>query len=81
MRNNGSLIYLNNCSILNPKQTCFGCNCRVKDDCLLIGKWLTPEIIEHADVTNNSNKSKKSKNNTETTAEIKNITIIKIVLN
>ena len=46
-------------NILNPKQDHFGCNCRVKADCPLEGKCLTPNIVYRADVydlTNNESK-------------------------
>ena len=58
-RNIGSIISSHNKNILNPKQDHFGCNCRVKADCPLEGKCLTPNIVYRADVydlTNNESK-------------------------
>ena len=49
-RNIGAIISSHNKNILHPKQDNFGCNCRVKADCPLEGKCLTPNVIYRADV-------------------------------
>ena len=51
MQNIGSIISSHNKNILHPKQTSFGCNCRNKENCLLNGECLTPNIIYRADIT------------------------------
>ena len=58
MRNIGSIISTHNKNLLFPKQSDFGCNCRIKSDCPLDGKCLTPKIIYRADITNLSNNEK-----------------------
>ena len=39
---------------LHPKPQQYGCNCRDKNNCLLDNKYLTPQIIYQADVTNDT---------------------------
>ena len=53
-KNMASLIATHNWSILNPSdQVYYGCNCRVRNDCPLHHKCLTPAIVYQATVTNN----------------------------
>ena len=43
-----------NRSILNPNHQVYGCNCRVRNDCTLQHKCLTPGIVYQATVTNSN---------------------------
>ena len=51
-KNMASLIATHNWSILNPNDQVYGCNCRVRNDCLLQHKSLTPGIVYQATLTN-----------------------------
>ena len=58
-RNMGSIISSHNKSILNKSnEPSFSCNCRVKADCPVENKCLTPNVIYQAEVTNNMNDEK-----------------------
>ena len=59
LRNISSIISSENHNTLLPKQQSFGCNCRVKNECPLNGKYQTPSVIYRADVVNNSNDEEK----------------------
>ena len=50
MGNIASVLSAHNKSILYPKKSEFGCNCRSKTDCPLDNKCLTPKIVYQADV-------------------------------
>ena len=52
-KNMASLIAMHNWSILNPNDQVYGCSCRVRNDCPLQHKCLTPGIVYQAAVTNN----------------------------
>ena len=52
-RNIKSIISSHNKQILTPKNKQVGCNCRVKNSCLLDNKCLTSQLIYQDDVTNN----------------------------
>ena len=49
-----SLIATRNRSILNPNDQVYGCNYRVKNDCPLQHKYLTPGIVYQENGTNNN---------------------------
>ena len=51
-RNITSIITSHNKNILKPNKEIYGCNCRVKEDCPLDNKCLTPKVIYEANVTN-----------------------------
>ena len=53
MKNIASIISAHNKHILHPKNETHACNCRVKTNCPLQNKCLTPSIIYEAAVTNN----------------------------
>ena len=53
-KNMASLIATHNWYILNPNDQVYGCSCRVRNDCRLQHKCLTPEIVYHVTVTNNT---------------------------
>ena len=55
MKNMGSIIFSRNKQVLQPRNTNYGCNCRKKENCLLDNKWLTPNIIYEAQISNNTN--------------------------
>ena len=48
-----------NNSLLQPKITKYGCNCRVKNSCPLQNQCQTPNLIYGADVANEVNNEKK----------------------
>ena len=54
-----SFIATHNRSILNPNDQVYGCNCRVRNDCPLQHKCLTPRIAYQATVTNNNDNAEK----------------------
>ena len=54
VNNFSSVLSTHNENILNPKQTTFGCNCREKDNFPINGKYLTPNIIYHANIITDS---------------------------
>ena len=54
-KNMASLLATHNRSILNPNDQVYGCNCRVRNDCPLQRKCLTPRIVYQATVTSNNN--------------------------
>ena len=49
-----SFIAKDNRSILNPNDQVYGCNCRMRNDCTLQHKCLTPGIAYQATVTNSN---------------------------
>ena len=59
LRNISSIPSSQKRNILWPKQKSFGCNCRVKNECLLNGECQTPSVIYRADVINDSNDEEK----------------------
>lgn len=60
MGNIASVISAHNKNILQPnKNNTWGCNCRVKDNCPLENKCLTPTIVYKATVMNNANDESK----------------------
>ena len=54
-----SFIAIHSQYILNPNVQVYGCNCRVRNDCPLEHKCLTPGIVYQATVTNNNDDAKK----------------------
>ena len=66
-KNMASLIATHNRSILNPNDQVYGCTCRVRNDCPLQHKCLTPGIVYQVTVTNNK---KKNRNETELSSYI-----------
>ena len=52
-KNMASLIATHNRSILNPNDQVHDCNCRVRNECPLQHRCLTPGIVYQATVTNN----------------------------
>ena len=55
-----SIISSHNKNILNPvPSTEYGCNCRLKENCLLQNKRVTPKIVYRAAVKNLANDVKK----------------------
>ena len=58
-KNMALFIAMHNRSILNPNDQVYGCNCRVRNDCLLQHKCLTPGIVYQATVTNNNDDAEK----------------------
>ena len=59
MKNINSDISSYNKSILNPRTTSFGCNCRKKESCPLNGECLISQIVYRATVTNAVNEHMK----------------------
>ena len=55
----GSIISANNRSILNNTEQSYSCNCRVRLECPLENKGLTPKIVYKAVVENNIDTEKK----------------------
>ena len=53
MGNIASIISSHNKSVLRPIIQDHGCNCRQKNDCPMQNKFLTPNIVYEATVTNN----------------------------
>ena len=58
MRNISSIIVSHNKSILRPKATEYGCNCRNEELCPLQNQCLTPKVIYEATVVNNKDNEK-----------------------
>ena len=58
-KNMASLIAMHNRFILNSNDQVYGCNCRVRNDCPLQHKCLTPGIVSQATVTNNKDNVEK----------------------
>ena len=54
-----SIIASHNKSILRPKATESGCNCRNKESCPLKHQYLTPKVIYEATVVNDSDDEKR----------------------
>ena len=52
-KNMASLMATYSRSILNPNDQVYGCNCRMRNDCPLQHKCLTPRIVYQATVPNN----------------------------
>ena len=50
MNNISSIISGHNKNLLNPNVTQYGCNCRIRKDCLIQNQCLAPNIIYRADV-------------------------------
>ena len=59
MRNISLIIVSHNKSILCPKATEYGCNCRNKESCPLQKQFLTPKVIYEATVVNSSDNEKR----------------------
>ena len=59
MSNILSIITGDNKSLLQPKIAKYGCNCKVKNTCLLQNQCQTPNLIYRADVENEVNDGKK----------------------
>ena len=59
MKNIGSIIFSHNKQILQPDDDRFECNCRVKRQCPLENKCLTPNIVYEPTITNNFNDDQK----------------------
>ena len=59
MRNISSIIASHNKSILRPKATESGCNCRNKESCPLKHQCLTPKVMYEATVVNDSDDEKR----------------------
>ena len=57
--NMSSIVSSHNKSLLRPKTTEYGCNCRTREKCPLQNQCLTPNLIYLADVENNANKGTK----------------------
>ena len=55
MRNIESVILSHNKQIFNPSKEYFGCNYRVRNECPLDNKCLTPNTVYEARVTNKTN--------------------------
>ena len=55
MENMGSIISTHNKQILQPHNKSYECNCRKKESCPLDNKYLMPNIICEAQITNNTN--------------------------
>ena len=54
-----SFIAIHSQYILNPNVQVYGCNCRVRNDCPLQHKCLTPGIVYQATVTNSNDDAEK----------------------
>ena len=52
MRNIGSVILLHNKQVLNPNKEYFRCNHKIKDECPLDNKCLTPNTVYEAKFSN-----------------------------
>ena len=59
MKNISSIMVSHNKSILRPKATEYGCNCRNKESCPLQDQCLTPRAIYEATVVNNCDDEKR----------------------
>ena len=59
MSNVASVLLAHNRNMLYPKKFEFGCNCKLKTDCPLDNKCLTPKIAYQAIVRNDTNDEKK----------------------
>ena len=55
MRNMESVISSHNKQILNTRKKYFGCSCRVRNECPLDKKCLTPSIVYGAKVSHETN--------------------------
>ena len=55
----GSVILALNPQILCPVQGDYNWNCRVRTDCPMQNKFLTPQVVYEADITNNTDKELK----------------------
>lgn len=52
MKNMGSVILSHNKQVLNPNKEYFGCNHKIKDECPLGNKCLTPNTVYEAKFSN-----------------------------
>lgn len=59
-RNKASTILAQNRQILCPVDENYGCNCRVKTDCPIQNRCLTPQVVYEAEVKNSSDKELKA---------------------
>ena len=59
INNISSIISWHNKNFLNASVTQYGCNCRIREDCLLQNQCLAPNIIYRADVHCEANKDHK----------------------
>ena len=59
MINIAAIIFSHNKQVLKPKTESFGCNCRDRDSCPMENQCLTPQILYHADVSNNKDNETK----------------------
>ena len=59
MKYMGSKISSHNKQVLQPRNVYCGCNYRQKKNCPLDGKFLTPNIIYDAKISNNTNNEHK----------------------
>ena len=59
MKNMGSIISFHNKQVLQPRNKKYGCNCRKKENCSLDNKWLTPNILYEAQISNSTNNEHK----------------------
>ena len=50
----GSIISAHNRQILCSVEENYGCNCKVKTDCPMQNKFLTPKVVYKTKVTNNT---------------------------
>ena len=59
MTNIAAIISCHNKQVLKPKTESFGCNCRDRDSCPMENQCLTPQIVYHANVSNNKDNETK----------------------
>ena len=59
MTNIAAIISCHNKQVLKPKIESFGCNCRDRDSCPMENQRLTPQIVYHANVSNNKDNERK----------------------
>ena len=55
MKNMGPIRSSHSKQVLQPHKQNYGCNCKKKENCPLDKKYLTPNIIYEAKISNNSN--------------------------
>ena len=55
MKNMGSITSSHSKQVLQPRKKDYGCNCRKKKHCPLDNKYLMPNIIYEAQISNNTN--------------------------
>ena len=59
MTNIAAIISSHNKQVLKPKIESFGCSCRDRDSCPMENRCLIPQIVHHADVSNNKDNDTK----------------------